>query len=399
MKIKKLTYLLILFLFLLSSKPAAAADPVRVHFFWAKGCPHCEEEQVFLDSLQEKYPQLEVKSYEVTSSREAADLLRKVGDELSLGLVSGSQATIPFTTVGENYISGYLSDEVSGKQIEEAVLCAIENRCQDVVELVSDSSEESSVDGQEGPSVISVPILGEVNIKNLSLPALTFVIGLLDGFNPCAMWVLLFLITLLLGMENKRRMWILGIVFIAASAFVYFLFMSAWLNLFLFLGFVLWVRVMVGLVALAAGGYNLRDYFTNKDGTCQVAGADKRKKVFTRMKAALEQKNFILALIGLAALAFAVNLIELVCSAGLPAVYTQVLSLASLPTWQYYLYLLFYVFVFMLDDLAVFAVAMVTLQAVGVSGKYTRYSHLIGGAIMVIIGLLMLFKPEVLMFG
>ncbi len=236
-------------------------------------------------------------------------------------------------------------------------------------------------------------------ILSLPLPLLSVVIGFLDGFNPCAMWTLLFLITLLLGMKDKKRMWILGITFIVASAFVYFLFLSAWLNFFLVLGFVFWIRIAIGLVAIGAGIYNLREYYLNKNAVCKVTQGEKRKKTFDKLKGITQEKRFLLAFFGIILLAFAVNLVELVCSAGLPAVYTQILSLNALPTWQYYLYILIYIFFFMLDDLFIFAIAMVTLHTVGIQTKYARFSQLIGGILMLIIGILLLFKPELLMFG
>ena len=106
-----------------------------------------------------------------------------------------------------------------------------------------------------------------------------------------------------------------------------------------------------------------------------------------------------MALVGIIVLAVVVNLVELVCSAGLPAVYTQVLTMTALPTWQYYLYLVFYVSVFMIDDVVVFVGAMVTLRANGMQGKYSRYSHFVGGILMIAIGLLMILAPEILAFG
>lgn len=249
------------------------------------------------------------------------------------------------------------------------------------------------------PSTITVPVFGEIKTKNLSLPLFTILLGALDGFNPCAMWTLLFLISLLLGMKDRKRMWILGSAFIVASASVYFLFMAAWLNLLLFIGFILWIRVIVGLVALAGGGYNLKEYFTNKEAGCKVTGTEKRQRVFEQLKKITQQKSFYLALGGIIILAFAVNLVELICSAGLPVVFTQVLALSNLAKWQYYAYMLLYIFIFMLDDLFVFFAAMLTLQMTGVTTKYTRLSHLIGGILMLIIGLLLIFKPEWLMFG
>jgi hypothetical protein len=194
-------------------------------------------------------------------------------------------------------------------------------------------------------------------------------------------------------------MWILGTAFIVASASVYFLFMAAWLNFILFIGIVVWIRILIGLVALGGGSYSIKDYFKNPQAGCKVTGSEKRKKIFEKLKNITHQKSFYLALGGIILLAFAVNLVELICSAGLPAVYTQVLALSNLAKWQYYLYILLYVFVFMLDDLFVFFVAMTTLQMTGITTKYSRYSRLIGGILMLIIGLLLIFKPAWLMFG
>lgn len=193
-------------------------------------------------------------------------------------------------------------------------------------------------------------------------------------------------------------MWLLGITFIAVSALVYFLFLAAWLNLFLFLGFIVWVRLVVGLVALGAGGYFLKDYMVNKTAQCPVMG-NRRQKAMEKIRNIVKKKQLLLSLLGIVILAFAVNLVELICSAGLPAIYTKILSLSNLPTWQYYLYLLFYILIFMLDDLFIFFTAMITLRVVGLQSKYSRFSHLVGGFLMFVIGLLLLFKPEWLMFG
>jgi hypothetical protein len=147
------------------------------------------------------------------------------------------------------------------------------------------------------------------------------------------------------------------------------------------------------------GGYSLKDFIFNKNSGCKVTGSEDRQKVFERLKLAVQQNSLWLALGGIIVLAFAVNLVELICSAGLPAVYTQVLALNGLSTWQYYFYILLYVFFFMLDDLFVFFVAMYTLEMTGITTKYARVSRLVGGIIMLVIGILLIFKPEWLMFG
>jgi hypothetical protein len=118
-----------------------------------------------------------------------------------------------------------------------------------------------------------------------------------------------------------------------------------------------------------------------------------------RIKEFVHSRKFWLALGGIVMLAFAVNLVELICSAGFPVVYIQVLSLTPLPFWQYYLYLLGYIFFYMLDDMIVFVVAMITLQMLGVGAKYKQACNLVGGVLMLIIGILLIFKPEALLFG
>jgi thiol-disulfide isomerase/thioredoxin len=370
-------------------------DKVNLYFFWANGCPHCSHEKEFLKELEQKYSDLKIHSLEVTRDRKNIELLKNVGKELSAN-VSG----VPFTVIGKQYFVGY-NKQTTGAAIEEAVQCALQNGCHDVVgNLISpitpnpEQSEKKTI-----PEKIDLPFFGEMEIKNLSLPTITIILGALDGFNPCAMWVLLFLITLLLGMEDRKRMWLLGSVFIITSAFVYFLFMSAWLNLILFLGFIVWVRIIIGIIALIGGGHSLKEYFTNKEAVCKVTNSEKRKKVFENLKTVTQKQKLWMAVGGIILLAFAVNLVELICSFGLPAIYVQILTLTELPSWQYYAYLILYIFVFMLDDLFVFFVAMKTLQIAGITTKYTHASHLVGGIIMLIIGISLIFKPELLMFG
>jgi thiol-disulfide isomerase/thioredoxin len=405
---KKIKYfLLITLLFLPLSFQKISAEEletdqrktVNVYFFWGTGCPHCADEKPFLEKLAEKYPQVEIKSYEVWGSKKNRDLLKEFGERLDAN-ISG----VPFTVVGEEYVSGWMNEEFTGKKIEEMVVCHLNKGCQDIGEEILGVTQEinnkkESEKVSKLPEKITLPLLGEIETKNFSLPLLTIVMGVLDGFNPCAMWALIFLITLLLGMEDRKRMWILGIAFIIASASVYFFFMAAWLNLILFIGVIFWVRLLIGAIAIGGGSYNLKEYFTNKEGTCKVTNNQRRREIFEKLKKITQHQSFYWALGGIILLAFAVNLVELICSAGLPAVYTQILTLSELATWQYYLYLLLYILFFMIDDLFVFFVAMKTLQVTGITTKYSRWSHLIGGILMIVIGLLLIFKHQWLMFG
>ncbi len=375
---------------------AVVRKEANLYFFWGDGCPHCAHEKPFLEKMEAKYPELTVHSYEIWKNAENRKLMAGMGQILQ-AQVSG----VPFTIIGDQYVVGWLDENSTGVQIENAIKCVIEDGCRDFADILKENgfSGEKVEATNQIPETLKLPLLGEIKTRDFSLPVLTIIIAALDGFNPCAMWTLIFLIGLLLGMQNRLRMWVLGSAFIVASAGVYFLFLSAWLNLLLFIGFILWIRLGIGLVALGGGGYYLREFFVNPESTCVVGKSEKRKKVFEKLRQLTHERNFFLALAGIILLAVAVNMVELICSAGLPAVYTQILALSDLPVWQYYLYLLLYILVFMLDDLLIFFTAMFTLQVTGLSCKYARISHLIGGAAMLIIGLLLLFKPEWLMFG
>lgn len=376
---------------------ALAADnqPVNIYLFWTKGCPHCALEKEFLAKLAAQDEQLKIITFELIESRDNRELFRKVGEKLR-----ANTSGVPFTVVGEQYFIGWLDEASTGALIVQAVAEARRTKGADVVTRLRAQPLPTGVGEKKAvPEKLAVPFFGEVDLKYLSLGLITVIIGALDGFNPCAMWVLVFLINLLLGMQDRRKMWILGGFFILSSAIVYFLFMTAWLNLLVFLGFIVWVRIAIGLVALLAGFYNLREYFTNLAGVCKLSNTEKRQRRMARLREIVQTKRFLLALGGIILLAFAVNLVELICSAGFPVIYLQILSLTPMPFWQYYLYLFLYIFIFMLDDMIVFIVAMITLQMLGLGAKYKQASDLIGGILMFILGILLIFRPEVLMFG
>jgi len=202
-------------------------------------------------------------------------------------------------------------------------------------------------------------------------------------------------------MKNKKRMWALGITFLFTSAFVYFLFMIAWLNLAVLLNKIIYIRIGISLVAIIFGTISVLRYINslNKDDGCEVVDTKNRKKIINKINKIVKEKTFIISLIGIIVLAISVNVIELLCSLGLPVMYTEILSLNDLSSAKQIIYILIYVLFFLLDDLIIFAIAMKTLEIKAISNKYGKYSHLIGGIIMMLIGILMLFKPEWLMFN
>jgi hypothetical protein len=377
---------------------SAVAQPqerVEAYLFWGIGCPHCERGIDFMKRLEAEEPRLRVHYLEVTRDAANRRAFAAVVEKIAL-----ADPAVPLTLVGDAAMVGYGTDETTGAELRRMIGYCLSADCPDIVaSTLGRHTGEATQARRVVPKEVNVPFFGRIAVSDLSLPVLTIVLGALDGFNPCAMWVLVFLIGLLVGMQDRFRMWTLGTAFIAGSALVYFLFMAAWLNFLLFMGAVVWVRAAVALVALGGGFYYLREYFRNPDAACPVTAPQSRKRVFEGLRKLATESRFWLAFLGIMALAFAVNLVELICSAGIPAVYTQVLALSNLPAWQYYAYLALYILVFMLDDLFVFVVAMKTLQIAGVTTGYSRFSHLAGGVVLLAIGALLLLRPEWLMFG
>jgi len=379
-----------------------------VYLFYGDGCPHCKKEEKYLHLYEEKYADLNIHRFEVYYNDENMRLFGRIAEDMGAD-VSG----IPFLIIGDEYIVGF-DETLTPARIQNRIEECLERKCPDPAskilfehssDMLTDKTGSLAEDEMEQPGkgerqrIITLPLLGDIDVHTSSLPMLTVVMGFLDGFNPCAMWALIFLISLLLGMEDRKRMWLLGTAFIAASAFVYFLFMAAWLNLILLFGLVFWIRLGIGILAIVSGGFSVRDALTARSLECALAGGEERRAFRDKLKNVISQNSMILSLCGIIVLAFMVNLIEIVCSAGFPAIYTQVLSLSQLPTWQYYSYILLYILFFMLDDMFVFVAAMLTFEITGMTTKYVRIARLLGGLLMLLIGMLLIFKPQWLMFG
>lgn len=392
---KKFFYV-ILFLFLFTfSINIASAREVNLYLFHSSTCPHCKEERTYLKQLENKYDYLNVLEYEV---HDYISVTTKVRDELKI-----KESYVPITIVGSDYIIGFSTSTKS--EIESLIKKYHDNDLCDAVDLIIkgkniDNCVKKNNNIKIENTFKNLPILGKVDVKKVSLPLISIIIGLVDGFNPCAMWVLLFLITMLINMKNRKRMWILGFTFIISSALVYLMFMLAYLQIASTL-VQTWFKYLIALVAFVGGIINLNAYFKTrkKDTGCTVTNIDKRRKIIFRIKRILTEKSFVLAFLGIIFLAFSVNLIELACSAGLPVLFTQIIALNNLSVFDTAIYFFLYLLFFMIDDIIVFIIAMITFKVTGISNKYSKYSHLIGGIIMVIIGILMAFKTEWLMFN
>ncbi len=391
---------------LLTQSVNAANNQVDVYMFVGETCPHCQHlEKDIIDYAKDK-SYIKLHFYEIYYNKANQKLVNQVADKLQT-----TASGVPFIVIGDQPNLGYASSK-RADLVGQIEACAQKTCPDSLKELVksgqewqlvkSDQSTQANEDeakqSQSADDIISLPLGIKLNKRTVSLPIMTVIIGLLDGFNPCAMWALIFVITLLIGLKDKKKMWAYGLAFIITSAAVYTMFMVAWLSVFKIIGFVTPIRIIVGLVALGIGGYYLNEY-CKKENVCKVSSNEKRMTYFQKMKASVESSSFWLGLIGVVVLAVAVNMVELVCSAGLPAVYTSIISAANLSSLQYAFYIGLYILFFMLDDIIVFAIAVKTMSIVNIDGKYSKFSRLVGGVLMVIIGLLLIIAPQVLMFG
>ena len=357
----------------------AQQNPIKINFFYSTLCPHCVKGKKFLEDLKIKYPEIEIREYEIINYPENQKILKDF--YLKYQVPKKEHGLVPIIFTSTKYFIGF--NEQIGQNIEAYLNACLEDK------------KTTSI------SEIKIPFFGRVDLSKLSLPTLTILLATLDGLNPCAMWVLIFLITLLINTRSRKRMWLIGGTFIAASGIIYFLILTAWLNLFLAISYVNLTRILIGLLALVVGIWQIRNFITYHPGTCKILGI--KSKIEMRLKEKAEKivsSPFTWAMIGgLIILALGVNLIEFFCSAGLPAIYTRILTLSPISTLFYYFYLLLYTFIFMLDDIIILSLAITTLRRLSFTEKYNYWATLIGGLLIFVLGILLIFKPEILMFS
>ena len=395
-KIKYIFLFILSFLFILPSINAEEKKQVNVYLFHSNTCSHCKAEIEFLNEIQKEYENLKINLYEINDVKENKELMINIKEKLNI-----DSPMVPFTVIGDYYYIGYNDGVKEG--IKNLIEKYTSEEQYDVIKDIIDGKDVSNFKIKNGEINKISTLFGEIDPAKVSLPILSVIMGAIDGFNPCAMWVLIFLITMLFNMENKKRMWALGITFLVTSALIYLVFMFVWLVVATkLLTTISWLKLLIGLVALIGAFINLKGFIKSivkKDAGCEVVDNSKRKKIISKIKKYTSEKSFILAMLGVMLLAISVNAIELACSAGLPVLFTNVLALNDVNFIEKCIYIFIYIFFFLIDDIIVFFVAMFTLNIKALSTKYTKYSHLIGGIIMLIIGILMIFKPEWLMFN
>lgn len=349
-------------------------EKINIYLFHSENCPHCKAEIKYLDSLiNGKYKdKINVYKYEVSKNKKNNELLTSVKT-----LFDETSPYIPFTVIGEEYIIGF--SEVTEGQIEY---------------LIDDYLKD-----EVSEKTFTIPLLGKVAAKDASISLIAVILGFIDGFNPCAMWILLLLINMTISIKDRKKMFSIGLTFILTGGIIYFLSMLG-IGFIIDLAMISIIRNLIAVVAIILGIYNLHTFIkTRKDTGCHVVDKNKRKNIINKINDILSKKSFILAVIGTIMLAVSVNLVELACSLGFPTIFLELLTINNITGFSKIIYLIIYILFYLLDDLVIFFISVFTLKSKGISTKYNKYVNLIGGILMIIMGLLLIFKPEWIMLN
>ncbi|MFH1663832.1 MAG: thioredoxin family protein [archaeon] len=360
-----------------ANQQQVSGNNLTVNYFFLPECPHCAEQKPIILELQNELPEFSFvfnDASTVDGSKLYLELAVKTG-------IDSSVIRTPTTFIGNQALVGVHSK-------------------QEILDAISSAQNNEAIKPDERSSTalteFDLPFLGKTNLTSFSIPVLAVVLGLIDGFNPCAMWVLVYLIAVLANVKDKKRTWIVVGSFVFASGLLYFLFMTAWLNVFLFLGYIRFLTVLIGLLALGGGILSVKEFFDSKGNlTCKVGDESSHKTTMNKINELISQPLSLAVIFGVFALAFVVNSIEFVCSSAIPAVFTQILVLSNLSFFEHYFYILVYDFFFMLDDMVIFGFAAFAVNS-SFMQKYAVYCKILGGAILVVLGLILLFAPNLL---
>lgn len=357
-----------------------ATDPVRganpcttIEIYTATGCPHCERALEFLQRLRNDYPDVTVNNHNVRTDPEALqqfiDINRRIGE---------AHPGVPtFQICGQIFI-GFDAAETTGVTIK---------RLLNLPQPYSQTTDRS----------VEIPLFGRVSVGVVGMPLFTLAIGLVDGFNPCAMWVLLVLLSLLVNLRDRKRLSMIAGTFVFISGAVYFAFMAAWLNLFLIIGASRAIQISVGLIALVIGAVHIKDYFAFKKGVSLSIPDSAKPGLYQKMRSVVYAENLFAALAAVTILAVLVNLVELACTAGLPALYTQVLAAREPEPFRYYGYLLLYNLAYIFDDAVMVTIAVFTLSSRRLQQTEGRWLKLLSGGVIFLVGALLIAAPQLLL--
>lgn len=376
--VRKLFALLLLGFFALSAHAdevtdKQAANEVPVYFFWSLTCPHCTEAHPHIQAMARERPR--VRLHELELSRQPENIARYQTMANALGEGASSVPALIFC--GEMHVGW--EGESTGRLLRERLDACLAGTGQ---------AQHAATEP------LHLPLLGDIDPASLSLPALTLVLAGLDAFNPCAFFVLLFLLSMMAHQKSRFRMLLIGGVFVSISGLMYFAFMAAWLNAFQLFGHLAWVTLAAGALAVFVGAVNVKDFFWFERGLTLSIPESKKPDIFRRTRAILAADNLPAMLAATVFLAIAANFYELLCTAGFPMVFTRLLTLADLSPAGRYGYLAAYNLIYVLPLAAIVSVFAGTLGARKLSEREGRLLKLMSGLMMLGLGGLLLLAPE-----
>jgi glutaredoxin len=367
-----------------SATTADGTQSPEIEAFVREGCPHCDAAKAFLGELARERPGLRVTLVDIRGEPGALVRLNELSREAGI-----AQPGVPTIRIGAELIVGFDTAATTGARIRGALdgqpLSATAGGA-----LVCDAVAESACAAPRQDNV-ELPVIGrQVSVDDIGLPLFTIAIGLLDGFNPCSMWVLILMISMLATLGDRRRMLVIAGTFVAVEGIAYFAFMAAWLNVFLLIGLSRPSEIAIGVLAIVAGVINLKDFVAFGRGITLSIPAAAKPGIYARLRTILGAGRLAPALLGTVVLAVLVQIVELLCTSGFPAIYTRILTLQRLDAAGYYGYLLLYNLMYMLDDIVVLGIGVATLSQRRLQEKEGRFLKLAAGLVMLGLGIYLL---------
>jgi cytochrome c biogenesis protein CcdA/thiol-disulfide isomerase/thioredoxin len=377
-----------------------ADTPVPIYFFWGDGCPHCAAEKPFLEELAIRYPEVEIRSYEVWFDQEARQVFFDMADSLGF-----EPSGVPVTIIGNRHWIGF--HESIKAEIEAFVVSCIQNTCPDPgvgvlpgIDPPMELPEEGvgGIDIETGSeNMLVLPLIGAVDLGARSLGFSTAVIAFVDGFNPCSLWVLSILLALVIHSGSRKKTLIVGLTFLFVTTSVYVLFIVGLFKVFTFVSFVGWIQVVVAAVALAFALINIKDYFWYKEGISLTVSDKQKPKIYRDIRNLMAPDKSTLALVGATiVMALGISLVELPCTAGFPVLWTNLVAAQQVDSLTFSLLLGLYMLIYLLDELVVFLTVVITLRASKLEEKHGRVLKLVGGVVMMALAVVLLVDPELM---
>lgn len=375
-----LSFMLVALLGSAVQRPVLAQDTqdseIEIVYFWSSTCSHCAQATPFLEDLISRYPELKLTKYEIHDEANQ-QLFVKTAEDFK---IDTNQLGVPFIIIGDQYWVGY--SENIGKAIEEYAVARI--------------GGTNIIEG-ESSRYLNVPLIGRVDLEAQSMVVSTLLIAFVDGFNPCSIWVLSMLLALTLHTGSRQKVIFIGVIFLTVTALVYGLFITGLFTVLSVVSFVGWVQVVVALVALFFAIVNIKDYFWYKEGLSFTISDEKKPGIFKRIRGLMDASHSFWGLAGATVVMSAgVSLVEFSCTAGFPVLWTNLLTAQKVTAVSFALLLLLYLVIYQLDELAIFFTAVFTLKASRLEEKQGRILKLIGGVLMLVLAVVMIFKPDLM---